>query len=114
MIHTGMFNTLVTFYKSERVVNSIGARLPREKKEILTVYGYLSNLRGSEYWEQHHLSKKAKLRLRVRYHPLIKEFDTKTCFVTIEGIDYNILSIENVLNRNREYYMYLEGVKDEF
>ena len=50
--------------------------------------------------------------MRIRFTPKILELDTKTCFVKIDDKTWNILSIENVLNRNREYLMYLE-YKDE-
>lgn len=108
VIQTGMFNKKVTFIKYAVVTNSFGARGKREETELFQTYGYISNLRNSEFWESRHGNDKSKLRLRVRFTPKVLELDTKTCFVKIDNKTWNILSIENVLNRNKEYLMYLE------
>lgn len=112
VIQTGMFNKRVTFIKQTVTTTSYGGRGKRVEEELFDSYAYLSNLRNSEFWESRRISDKSKLRIRIRFTPKALELDTKTCFVKIDNKIWNILSIENVLNRNREILMYLE-YKDE-
>lgn len=107
-IQTGMFNKKVSFIKFKVNINSFGGRGKREEEELFTTYAYLSNLRNSEFWEERRVSDKTKLRIRIRYNPKVLELNTEDCFVKIDGKTWNILSIENVLERNREFLMYLE------
>lgn len=113
-IHTGMFNKKVTFFRSEREVSPYGARRERIKINLFSCYAYVSNIRGAEFWESRRLSERPKMRIRVRWHPKIDSVDTINTFVNIDGTDYNILSMEDVLGRRREFYFYLEGAKDEY
>ena len=108
VIQTGMFNKKVTFIKRKAKVNSFGGRGGNEDVQLFQTYAYLSNLRNSEFWESQRNNDKSKLRVRVRYTPKILQLDTKSCFVKIDNKIWNILSIENVLNRNREFLLYLE------
>lgn len=111
-IQTGMFNKRVSFIRYSVVTNSFGARGGRKEEELFETFAYLSNLRNSEFWESRRGSDKSKLRIRIRFTPKALELNTKNCFVKIDDKVWNILSIENVLNRNREFLMYLE-YKDE-
>lgn len=113
VIQTGMFNKKVTFFNSVREVTPYGARRDRIREDLFSCYAYVSNIRGQEFWQASRISERPKLRIRIRRHPKIDLVDTLKTFVSIDGEDYNILSMENVLNRNREYYFYLEGIKDE-
>ena len=108
VIQSGAYNKLATFYTIPSVINSFGGCEKGEKEEVFRSYVYMSNLRNSEYWENHRATDKNKLRIRVRFTPKMLEVDTKKDFVEIDGEYWNILSIENVYNRNREYLLYLE------
>lgn len=108
VITTGMFNKKVSFIRYGVKVNSFGGRGGKTEEELFTCYAYLSNLRNSEFWESRHGSDKSKLRIRIRFTPKALKLDTKDCFVKIDNKTWNILSIENVLNRNKEFLMYLE------
>lgn len=108
VIHTGMFNKKATFIRYTTKINSYGARLGREEEIITEQYVYTSNLRNSEFWENRHGNEKGKLRIRVRFTPKLLQLNEKDCFVKIDDKVWNILSIENVLNRNKEFLLYLE------
>lgn len=112
MIHTGMYNKLAYFYKLEETVNSFGARGDRKKKLVGKAYVYMSNLRNSELWESRRINDNSKLRIRVRFCPWLLEVNTRNTFVEIDGVMWNVLSVENVLNRNRDFLFYLERKKN--
>lgn len=112
MIHTGMFNKKASFFRLVSSVNDFGARDDVSEELVFESFVYLSHLRNSEFLESRKLSDKSKLRLRVRYHPKIFLLDTVDCFVKIDNVYWNILSIENVLNRNNEFLLYLEHRND--
>lgn len=107
-IMTGMFNKKAIFIKEEISVTDYGGRGKSVEVELLTTYVYTSNLRNSEYWDSKRVSDKSKLRIRVRFHKKLLEINTKDCFVIIDNFKWNILSVENVFERNREFLMYLE------
>lgn len=108
VITTGMFNKKVIFIKVSTQINEIGARGKKVEENLLTTYAYTSYLRNTEFWESKRVSDKSKLRIRVRFHPKILQLNTKDCYVKIDDKLWNILSIENVLERNKEFLMYLE------
>lgn len=108
MIHTGMFNKKITIVKSKDVINEFGARSKSADENFLKIYGYLSNFRNNEFWESRRRNDKSKLRLRIRFHRKMLEVNNREFYVIIDNLRWNILSIENVLERNREFLLYLE------
>lgn len=112
MIGTGHFNTKVMFLESVRTANSFGARGKREYNKVFSCYGYISHFRNSEFWENKTLQSKERLRLRIRYSSLVN-LNTSMLVTFDEHKFYNVVSVENVLNRNREYLIYLETIKDD-
>lgn len=108
VIQSGTYNKLAIFYEIPSNINSFGAREKDTSKEIFRSYVYMSNLRNSEFWENQRVTDKNKLRIRVKFNPKMLEMDTNHNFVEIDDETWNILSIENVYNRNREFLLYLE------
>ena len=113
MIHTGMFNKKVTIVKSKDVINEFGARIRSSDETFLTIYGYLSNFRNNEFWESRRRNDKSKLRLRIRFHKKMLEVNNREFYVIVDNSRWNILSIENVYERNREFLLYLEKRDDD-
>lgn len=114
MIQTGMFNKKVSFYKVTTEVNDFGVHGTRTYEKLFDSYVYTSHLRNNEFWEAKRFNDKSKLRIRIRYHPRISELNNRDSFVEIDGEYWNILSVENILNRNMEFLLYLELKKDGY
>lgn len=112
VICSGMFNKKVSFVKIKVLVNSFGGRGKVIKEKLFDEFVYLSNLRNAEFFDNYRSKSKTKLRLRVRFSKKLLLLDSDSCFVDVDGKFFNILSMENVLCRNREILMYLEA-KDE-
>ena len=99
MIDAGAFREIIEIQKCRYTEDSIG-----NQESIKEIYyrcrAYVNNLSGNEYWAAAQTHAEDTVVFTLRYCKKLQNMDTKSYSILWEGNDYNILSIDNVQNKN--------------
>lgn len=98
-MNAGAYREKVIIEKNVFSEDDIGNQKPIWK-EYYRGFAYVNNLSGSEYWAAVQTQSQNTVVFTFRYHPLLREMNTKEYRILHRGREYNITSIDNVQYRN--------------
>lgn len=76
-----------------------GDQFPAEEV-VFEGWAKVLNLSGREYWEAFAVQQESTLKIHCRWAPALDGLDTRACRVRWRGRELDILSVDNIENRN--------------
>ena len=98
-MNAGMYREPIIIEKIKVSMDEIG-NSNQGWTEYYKGFSYMNHLYGSEYWEAAQTQSQNTLMFICRYHPLLSKMNTKEYRILHRGIEYNIISIDNVQYKN--------------
>lgn len=95
----GMFRETIEICVTEYTEDDIGNKIP-EDRTYYKCRAYVNNLSGAEYWAAAQVQAEETVVFTVRYCRMIRNMNTLEHKILWKGREYNITSIDNVMNRN--------------
>ena len=68
--------------------------------EFFACYAYANAISGTEYWQASQVQAENTVTMTTRWHEKLKSINTKDFRIRMDGIVYNIESIDNVMFKN--------------
>lgn len=99
MTGPGTLRDMIEIWRSERTEDGIGNSLLADVP-YYKCRAYVNNLYGAEYWAAAQVNAEETVVFTVRCCQKVREMGTLGCYVLWKGKRFNILSIDNVMNKN--------------
>jgi len=109
-LRIGNLNKRITIQKLTTTTNENG--LEEELwQDYKTVWAYINNLFGKEYWSAKALNSEKTIEFTIRYSKSLEGLDTKKNRIKWKGKIYNITFIDNAQYSNT--YLKIKGVEED-
>lgn len=98
-MNAGAYRERIVIEKSEYAEDEVGNQIAIWM-EYYKGYAYMNNLSGSEYWAAAQTQSENTVMFIMRYRPLLGSVRSKGYRLLHNGLEYNIISIDNVQYKN--------------
>ncbi len=96
MANPGMYRKKITILRRESYTKDKIGNRKAETATYLECYAYINNLSGKEYWEAAQAKAEDTVMFTVRSCAKIRAMNTTEYFISWNGKEYNITSIDDV------------------
>lgn len=95
----GQFNKRITIIEEVNSYDNSGFENIQQNNYI-TLWAYVNNLKGREFWDAKQVGYENTLEIMVRYNPKLDKLNSKTFYIKYKNILYDIIQIDNVKHSN--------------
>ena len=97
----GQFNKRITIIQENTVTTDEMGFEVTGVADYMTLWAYVNNLKGKEFWEAKQIGFENTLEIIVRYNPKLEDINTKTFFIKYKNKIFNIIHIDNIKFENK-------------